>query len=227
MMMMMTTRKWYTAIFLFFLQLTAYSQEKDFGIWYGVSAEHKLSDKLAVELSADIRTFNNAAKIDEAFLEGGITYVFNKNFAIAGSYRLSDNIENNNSYYFQHKFFLDFKGNIPLGNFSINGRLRFQTRTKTYFKDISDDHPDYTGRIKLRIVYKTPTFPVNPYLFVESFTPLFSDKTRAIEKERLGAGLDFSIAKHHSATLEYIYQRDYLPHLSDINVISITYNIKL
>jgi hypothetical protein len=43
----------------------------------------------------------------------------------------------------------------------------------------------------------------------------------------MGAGLDFSIAKHHSASLEYIYQRDYLPNLSDINVISITYNIKL
>jgi len=226
-MMMMMTRKWYFILFLIIFQLTAYSQEKDFGIWYGISAEHKLSGKLVIDLSAEIRTINNAGKIDEAFLEGGITYGFSKNFAISGAYRLSDNIENNNSYYFQHKFFLDFKGNLPLGNFSINGRIRFQTRTKTYFKDISDDHPDYTGRIKLKIVYKTPTFPLNPYLFVESFTPLFSDKTRTIEKERLGAGLDFSIAKHHSASLEYKFQRDYLPHLSDINVISITYNIKL
>jgi hypothetical protein len=227
MMMMMTIRKWYPVIFLFFLQLTVYSQEKDFGIWYGISAEHKLSGKLVIDLSAEIRTFSNAAKIDEAFMEGGITYAFNKNFAISGAYRFSDNIENNNSYYFQHKFILDLKGNLPLGNFSINGRIRFQTRTKTYFKDISDDHPDYTGRMKIKIVYKTPTFPVNPYLFVESFTPVFSDKTRIIEKERLGAGLDFSITKNHSASLEYIFQRDYLPHLSDINVISITYNIKL
>jgi hypothetical protein len=226
-MMMMMTRKWYFILFLIIFQLSAYSQEKDFGIWYGISAEHKLSDKLLLDMSADIRTFNNAAKIDEAFFETGITYGFNKSFAIAGSYRLSDNIEDNNSYYFQHKFYLDFKGNLPIGNFSLNGRLRFQTRTKTYFKDISEDHPDYTGRIKVKLLYKTPTFPVNPYLFVESFTPLFSDKTRLIEKERLGAGLDFSIAKNHSASLEYIYQRDYLPHLSDINVISITYNIKL
>lgn len=225
--MMTTTRKWYFAIFLIFLQLTVYSQEKDFGIWYGISAEHKLSGKLVIDLSADIRTFNNASKVEEVFLEGGMTYGFNKNFAIAGSYRLSDNIENNKSFYFQHKFFLDFKGNMPLGNFSLNGRLRFQTRTKTYFKEISDDHPDYTGRIKLKIVYKTPVFPVNPYMFVETFTPLFSGSTRTIEKERLGAGFDLSIAKHHSATLEYIFQRDYLPHLSDINVISITYNIKL
>jgi hypothetical protein len=227
MIMMMTTRKWYFAIFLIFLQLTSYAQEKDFGIWYGISAEHKLSGKLVIDLSADIRTFKNASKVDEALLEGGITYGFNKNFAVAGSYRISHNIEKNNSYYFQHKFFLDFKGNIPVENFSFNGRLRFQTRTKTYFKDISEDHPDYTGRIKLKIVYKTPVFPVNPYLYFESFTPMFSDKMRTIGKERLGAGFDFSISKQHSASLEYIFQRDYLPHLSDINIISVTYNIKL
>ena len=225
--MMMTTRRWYFTALLIFFQLTAYSQEKDFGIWYGISAEHKLSSRLVIDLSADIRTFNNAARIDEAFLEGGLTYSFTRNFAIAGSYRLSDNIENNNSYYFQHKFFLDFKGNIPLGNFSISGRLRFQTRTKTYFKDISEDHPDYTGRVKIKIVYKTPAFPVNPYLFVETFTPMFSDKTRTIEKERLGAGLELSITKQHSASVGYIYQRDFLPHISNINIISISYNIKL
>jgi hypothetical protein len=227
MMMMTTTKKWYFALLMTFLQLAAYSQEKDFGIWYGISAEHKLSGKLVIDMSADIRTFNNARKIEEAFLEGGITYNINKYASIAGSYRITDKIENNNLYYFQHKWFLDLKGNIPVGDFSFSGRLRFQIRTKTYFKDESEDHPDYTGRIKLRVVYKTPTFPVNPYLYYESFSPMFTDKTKAIEKERLAAGLDFSIAKHHSASIEYIFQRDYLPHLSDINIISITYNLKL
>lgn len=227
MMMMMMIRRGYFVFILVFFQLAAYSQEKDFGIWYSISAEHKLSGKLVIDLSADIRTFSNAAKIDEGFLEGGINYLINKKLAIAGSYRLSDNVEKNNSYYFQHKFFLDFKGNIPLGDFSFSGRFRFQARTKTYFKDHSEDHPDYTVRLKWRVVYKTPTFPVNPYLFFETFTPMFSDKTRKIEKERLGAGLEFSITKQQAASLEYMFQRDYLPHLSDINVISINYYIKL
>lgn len=223
----MMTRKWSIAIFLFLLPLAAFGQDKDFGIWYGISAEHKLTEKVVVDLSTNIRTFNNAAKIEEAFLEGGIAYSFSKRLAIAGSYRLSKNIENNNSYYYQHKMFLDFKGNVPLGDFSFSGRLRFQTRTKTYIKDENDKYPDYTGRIKLKAVYKTPAFPVNPYVYVESFCPMFSDKTRTIEKNRFGAGLEFKIAKHHSIEAEYIFQRDYLPHLSDMNIISINYNIKL
>jgi len=90
---------------------------------------------------------NKASKIDEAFIEGGLDYNFSKHLSIAGSYRLTKKIENNNSYYFQHKEFVDFKGNLTPGNFSFSARLRLQIRTKTYIKDENDTHPDYTGRI--------------------------------------------------------------------------------
>lgn len=226
MMMMMMTRKWYLVLFSFSLSLVAAAQEKDFGIWYGVSAEHKLTKKIELDLSTNIRTFNNAAKIEEAFLETGASYNFSKSLAISGSYRLTKKIEDNNSYYFQHKVMVDFKGSLPVRDFSFSCRLRFQTRVKMYIKDENDDHPDYTGRIKLKAVYKTPTFPVNPYIYVESFCPMFSDKSGTIEKNRFSAGLEFSIVKQQSAEVEYIFQRDYLPHLSDINIISINYDIK-
>jgi hypothetical protein len=208
------------------LTVSVFAQDKDFGIWYGVSASHKVTKKLGVDLSADVRTFNKAAKIEEAFLEGGLSYEFNKYLEAAGSYRLSKSIEDNDSYYFRHKFFVDVKGTLPAGNFSFSARLRFQARTKTYIQDANDEHPDYTGRVKVKAVYKTPVFPINPYVYVESFTPMFSDKTRSIEKIRYSAGLDFKIAKKHSVELEYILQHDYLPHLSDLNIISVNYNIK-
>ena len=227
MMMTMMIKKWYILITLCILSLAASGQDKDFGIWYSVSAEHKLTKKLEIDLSTDIRTFNNASKIEEAFIEGGITYSLAKHITLAGSYRLTDKIENNNSYYYQHKIFLDLKGNVPSGNFSFSGRLRFQTRTKTYIQEESDNRPDYTGRIKVKAVYKTPVFPINPYVYIESFCPMFTEKTRTIEKNRFAAGLEFSIAKHHSAEIEYIFQRDYIPHLSDINIIFVNYIIKI
>lgn len=225
-MMMTTIKRCFVLLISILLSISAFAQEKDFGIWYGISVSHKLNKKLEVNLSTDVRTFRNAAKVDEAFIEGGLEYDFNKYLAVAGSYRLSKSIEDNNSYYFRHKVFLDFKGSMPAGNFSFSARLRFQTRTKTYIQDENDKHPDYTGRIKLKAVYKTPVFPVNPYLYVESFSPMFSDKRRSIEKIRYSAGLDFKIAKKQSVELEYILQRDYLPHLSDLNIISVCYNLK-
>lgn len=208
------------------LSLTAFAQDKDFGIWYGISASHNLNKKLELNLATEIRTFSNAAKIDEVFLEGGLEYGFNKYLAVAGSYRVSKNIEDNNSYYFRHRVFIDLKGSLPAGNFSFSSRLRFQTRTKTYIENEQDKHPDYYGRIKLKAVYKTPTFPVNPYVYAELFLPMFSDKTRTVEKIRYSAGLEFKIVKNHSVDLEYIFQRDYLPHISDISIVSLCYNIK-
>jgi hypothetical protein len=224
--MMMMIKRLYTIILLCLLTITAFSQEKDFGIWYGVSAQHKLNKKLDVELSTNVRTFNNASKIEEAFIEGGLAYDLSKHFSIGGFYRFTENIEDNNSYYIRHKFFLDLKGTFPSGNFTFTGRLRFQSRIKNYIEDGADERPDYTGRLKFKALYKTPASPVNPYLSVESFLPMFSDKTRTIEKNRFGAGLNFNIARRHSVDVEYIFQRDYLPHISDINLISVNYNIK-
>ena len=224
--MMMMTKKWLTVLLLFILPLITFSQKKDFGIWYGVSAEHKLTKKLELDLSTNIRTFSNAAKIEQLFLEGGLAYELNKHLAIAGSYRLTKNIEHNNSYYFRHKVMMDIKGSMPAGNFSFSCRLRFQTAIKTYIKDENDKYPNYTGRVKLKAIYTTPTFPVNPYVYVESFSPMFSDKTRTIEKNRYAAGAELRILKQHSLEVEYIFQRDYLPHISDINIISINYNIR-
>ena len=224
--MMMMIKKCIVLLFLIFIPLAGFSQNKDFGIWYGISAEHKFSKKLELDLSSNIRTFSNASKIEEAFLEGGLTYNLKKHLSVAGSYRLSRNIENNNSLYFQHKIMFDFKGSLALGKLNLNGRLRFQTRTKTYITSESDKFPDYTGRIKLKALYKTQTFPVDPYIYAETFCPMFSHNSGTIGKNRFSAGIELNILKKHSVDFEYIFQRDYQPHLSDLNIISVNYDIK-
>lgn len=213
-------------ILILLLPLAAFSQEKDFGIWYGISAEHKLSKKFEIDLSANIRTFENASKIEEAFIEGGVTYNLNKNLSVAGSYRLTKALENNNSYYLRHKYLIDLKGTLPISDFTLSCRLRYQTLIKNYVQHEVDKYPSYTGRIKVKLVYHTKTFPVNPYIYIESFCPMFSKYSGTIGKNRYSAGLDFKITKRQSVETEYIFQRDYQPHLSDINIASINYNIK-
>ena len=224
--MMMMIKKCLILLFLIVIPFAGFAQNKDFGIWYGISAEHKLAKKLQLDLSTNIRTFRNASKIDEAFLEGGLTYNLKKHLSVAGSYRLSKNVENNNSLYYQHKIFLDLKGSLPLGKLNLSGRLRFQTRTKTYITSESDKFPNYTGRIKFKALFKTQTFPVDPYIYAETFCPMFSDRSGTIGKNRFSAGVEISILKKHSVDLEYIFQRDYQPHLSDLNIISVNYDIK-
>jgi hypothetical protein len=224
---MMMMNKKLIVLFLFLsLASVSFSQDDDFGIWYGISAEHNLIKKLELDLSGNIRTYQNASKIDEAFLEAGLTYKVIKNLSVAGSYRFTEFHDNNDVFHPRHKWFVDLKGTLPLGDFSISGRVRLQERYKTYIEDENDKIPRTHLRYRLKVLYNIPSFPLNPYLSAEIFCPVSSDKKRSVDKNRFIAGVEYNLTKKHSFDAEYMFQRDYLPHIADINVISLGYNLK-
>jgi hypothetical protein len=173
-----------------------------------------------------VRTFSNASKIEQAFLEGGISYKFNKYFLLAGSYRLANNIEDDDFFHLRHKFMSDLKGTLPVADFTFSLRLRLQTQIMTYFEPGDDKAPDFTGRIRLKCQYNIPKFPVNPYISYESFSPMFENSDRLIGKERVSVGFEYKIVKNHSVEAEYLFERDFIPRISDISIIAFNYNIK-
>ncbi len=211
--------------FIYFLPESTYCQG-DFGIWYELNGEYSLTKKLDINLSADLRTFNNASKIDQAYLEPGVSYKLNKYLGFASSYRITNFLEDNSEYHIRHKWFEDVKVYYPLKHFSFSARFRLQIQTRTYLKHPEDRTTDYEGRIKLKVQYNIPKFPVNPYLSIESFSQLYENSQQLIGKYRFTAGLEYKIFKKQSVEAEYIYQRIYLPHLSGMNILSLKYNIK-
>lgn len=220
-----TTKRLFLLFFLISTSLISFSQD-DFGIWYSITAEKKLVKNLVLDFDANVRTNNNASEIDEAFFDIGLTYKINKYLSAAASYRFTEFRENDDLFHPRHKWFADLKGKLPLGDFEISARLRFQQRYKTYFEDENDKESKEVGRIKLKTLYDIPSFPVNPYLGAEFFFPMFSASKRSVEKNRFMAGFEFNIAKKHSIDLEYMFQRDFLPHISDMNIISVGYNLR-
>lgn len=225
-MMMTMIRKALFFIILMSSGIIGYAQNNDFGIWYGIAAERKLVKNLELDLSACVRTFENASKIEEAFLEAGLTYKFNDFISAEGSYRITENIEDDDSFHLRHKWFLGVKGSLSPGDFTFSGRVRFQKRYKTFFEDEEDKIPDSHIRCRLKTLYDIPSFPVNPFLSAEIFLPVFTEAGRTIDKNRFMFGAEYNITKKQSVELEYIFQRDYLPKLSDINIISVQYNFK-
>jgi len=213
-------------LFAFFFLSTGYGQDSDFGVWYGLNAEYSVSKKVEVDVSAMIRTFNNASEIEQSYLEGGIGYKLNKYFSVAGSYRASNKLENNSEYHFRHKLFADAKTTVPIGNFSASLRLRFQVQKKTFIENVKDKIPDYHSRLKLKLIYKSPGFPLNPYISVESFSQLFKNADRIFDKNRFASGIEYKISKKHSIEAEYIFERDFEPHISDMSIASLSYNFK-
>ena len=217
------------SLLVFILILTQYvfSQSNDFGIWYGVNAEYSIKKKLEIDVSSMVRTFSNGSKIEEVFLEGGLKYSFNKHISVTGAYRITENLEDDSKFHIRHKWFADVKGDGDIGNFNFSGRFRFQRQDKTYYEDANDEIPDYHGRIKLKTIYKTQSFPVNPYISFETFFRMFESTERLFDKNRYITGMEYKISKKQSVEAEYIFERDFFPHISNMHIIALSYNIKL
>jgi len=214
------------SFFLLFISISGHSQDDDFGIWYGINSEYAINKKLEVDVSAMIRTFKNASRAEQMFLEAGVSQKLGKYNSIAASYRLTNMLEDDNNYHIRHKFLTDLKGTFPLNNFSFSTRLRLQMQSRTFVEDVGDKTLNFTGRFKFKCLYNIPKFPLNPYLCIETFSPLFESAEKIIGKERLTAGIEYKIIKKHSIEAEYIFERDFLPRVSDISIISLNYNVK-
>lgn len=204
---------------------SVFCQSDGFGIWYGISAEHKLIKKLDLKLSSDLRTFNNASQVDQAFIEGGLAYKLNDFLSTAGSYRFTGKLEDDSRYHIRHKWFAEIKGSLPFNDFTFSARLMLQIMKRTYYEDEDDEIPDYAGRMKLKATYNTPKFPLNPFLYVETFTPLFTKSEELIDKERLSAGLEYKISKKHAIETGYILERNSSPQKVSSHIIYITYDL--
>jgi hypothetical protein len=203
-----------------------FSQTKDFGMWFGLNAGYSINKKWEINLTANLRTFRNISKIEQSFLELGGSYKVNKTLSFAGSYRFIDYLESDSEYHLRHKWFADTKISVPLNDFSFSARFRLQIQSKTYLKNIDDRLSGYVGRIKLKVQYNIPKFPVNPYMSFETFSAIFEKSERVLGKIRFTTGVEYKIFKKQSIEAEYIFQRDYLPHVYDMNILSLTYNIK-
>lgn len=213
--------------YVFILSISlCYSQEKDFGLWSAINAQYKLVKGLDLVGSASIRTFDNASEIEKYFIEGGLQYKIDEFYSIDGSYRLEENLENNSKYYFRHKLFFDVKisnGDRKLG---LSGRLRFQRGAETYIENDTDSEAKYYGRLKFKADYNIPAFPLTPYAWMETYTPLFTGAGFKVNKERFSLGTDLKINKKNSISLEYIRQKSLINNKSVSNIISVNYKIR-
>jgi hypothetical protein len=223
---MMMIRNLCIVLLFFILSFATYAQRDDFGIWFGVNSEHKVLKKLDIQLAGCLRTFNNTSRVEQVFLELGVQYKINKYISASVSYRLIEKVEANSEYYFRHKLFLDLKATLPAGNVSFSGRVRIQRATKTYIEDEEDLLSKYYGRFKLKAAWNIPASPLKPFIYCEPFIPLFPDSQLKISKNRLSAGAEFQLTRRASIDAEYIFQRDYQPHISNEHIVSVNYNIK-
>jgi hypothetical protein len=206
--------------------VVAYSQEDDFGMWFGTDGKYEVVKNLDIVLSGSVRTFDNTSKIDQFFGEGGIRYIFNDFLTSGTSYRLIGKLENDSEYHPRHKFFLYVRGDLPVSNFTFSGRAMYQRMVRTYIENDNDLVAKHYARFKLKTSYSVSSSPIEPYIYIEPFMPLFDDSEATIKMTRFSAGMDIKISRMSSIEAEYIYENYTNAEVMGMHIISLNYNLR-
>lgn len=203
------------------------AQKSDFGMWYEVSAEHKLVKKLRLDLESSIRTDENASNIELFYVEPGIKYKFNDYFSAGLYYRLIEKLESDSRYHARHRLFIQMKGELPINRFTLSARYRLQEQTKTYIEDPEDDFPQWYQRLRLELDYDIKGIPLKPYINTELHSLLFTANDIPVEKYRSMVGIEYTLHKKHTFGIEYIYNVSNVTKPAYMNILGLTYSIKL
>jgi len=204
-----------------------FAQSKDFGIWYSAGGSLPITNYLDFKLEGDIRTFEDASKINEGFGEAGLYLQTFRFLSVGAAYRLTSKIENDNKHYLRHKLLFDLRGRTSIARFGLSCRLRYERQVKTYINSLNDLSPDKYGRIKLEANYNIRKSKFEPVVYYETFYRIFETTDRHLEKYRLSFGMDYKITKKQKINISYIFQRDWVPDFVDTNIISLSFNFKI
>lgn len=220
-----------TALLTLFVALPhAVAQSDDFGMWYSVGAEKKLSTKWSVGAEGEFRTRNNSKTVSRFSLGVSGDYKLTKWLKASAAYTLLD--DNNQedvsykadgvtfnkwtpSYYgLRHRFTLALTGSVKL----LQQRLKLSLREQWQYTyrpsvdgkkyDIDNDEWDpvkakhkHILRSRLQAEYNIPHWKFDPFASAEMF-----NGKGGVQKMRYTVGVSYTYNKKHDFALAYRYQ---------------------
>lgn len=202
--------------------------QSDFGMFYELGAEKKISSKWNVGAEAELRTRNNTRTLDRWSVGLGAEYKIMKGLKASAGYTFlnnnnleeldlkKDNIRPNKwtpSYWgMRHRFNLSLSGSLDFGrlNVALRERWQYTYRPKASGKRYDFDEEAWTAvkgkgknvlRSRLQLSYDIPHWKLDPFVNVE----MFNDKG-GIQKMRYQAGVEYKYRKKHAFALAYRLQ---------------------
>ena len=207
---------------------TTFAQSDDFGIWYELGAEKKLSPKWNIGIEGEFRTRNNSRTADRWNAGLSAEYKIIKGLKVSAGYTLlynnnkeeldlkSDGLRPNKwtpSYWgVRHRTNVSLSGNVDVGrlNIALRERWQYTYRPKAEEKKYDFDNEEWRSvkgkgknvlRSRLQLSYDIPHWKFDPTASAE----MFNDKS-GIAKMRYQVGVDYKYKKKHVFGLTYLYQ---------------------
>ncbi len=180
----------------------ASAQVNDAGLWASINLEKKLSKKVSLQFSEELRFNENITELGAIFSEISGEYRYNKMFSISAGYRFTQRRKVDDSYSIRHRYMINLNVKNKIGQFSTNVRVRYQSQ----FKDVQSSEdgmvPDNYLRTKLSVKYELGK-KYTPFISGELFFNVNRPDGILMDNYRIAAGVDYEFSKRSSVELGY------------------------
>lgn len=213
----------YILLVLLFTGSVVKAQDKDFGIWYSVSARYEIVKNLTIDISEEVRTASKASEVDQYFTDAGLGYKLNKYISFGAYYRYIRKRETKNDFYARNRFYGEVDLTYPFNKFEFTYRFRIQRQVNEYADDVEEKAPRLYNRHKFGLEYNIPNFKLTPSVFYERFYRLKYISSYFSSSERYGIDLNYKFNKKHRAGIGFLIDKDLHPNIDYLNVLTLSY----
>lgn len=193
------------ALILLSFHFQLHAQNHDFGAWGSLSAQKSIGD-LNLGAEAEIRTQDNASKVDRLSLQLSVNYDLIKQVKVGIGYELMDYYDSKyDDYQLRHRFIVYVTGKQKWGDFTFSLRERAQVTTKDESDRIRKSgkidtykiNPEWTWRNRVKVEYNIPHCRLTPSFSFETFYQLNNPDGNVFDKIRYTITLEYKLSKQH------------------------------
>jgi hypothetical protein len=173
------------------------AQVKDFQTWNSIALEKKVTKKLDISISQELRLRDNSSELNSTFTDAGFTYEALKNFNIGLYYRLiimSDGIA--------HRAYIDVSFKHQISKWTAQARIRLQHQEEK--NELAENYI----RPKVSLTYKINK-KWQPYVSGELFYHARYFKSSLFDEYRLTAGCNYNFNKRNSIKFFYLFDQEF------------------
>lgn len=199
-----------------------YSQTTETSIRTSFNLEKKITKKLSLEVSPEIRVDQNF-ELSSYLIKTSIDYKFTKWLSAGAQYRFKanklDETENDASFEYANRFAVDATTKFKLDRFTPKFRLQFSN-----FSDFDEQTEDKSNFLRYRFGtdYNIKGSKITPYASVEFFQRL---STGLISKTRYTIGGEYKIDKSNAVDLSYSYDDKHKSY-NTFHIVGLSYKYK-
>lgn len=181
---------------------------QDFGGWFSIALEKEIINELYLTVEKEGRFEKNISKLDEHFLQVGISYEKIEFLRLEADLRFTEKIKGENVYEKEYRYNFDITLIKEINRFKGLYRIRYQNDDKDFFNYKTIDEEEHNIRNRLEVRYNVPKIKLEPYVNSEIFYEFDKELDPIFSKYRILLGARYDINKNNQLKLFFMLERE-------------------